>query len=80
MSSKEIELKPLDAMTLLTLPNPLKKTAIAILSCTGNEITAEDIAEKTGRQKTVERNYLNQLAAMGHLKKKRKGRKVYFHY
>lgn len=72
------ELEPLDTTTLLRLPKHLKKTAVAILKCTADKVTADDIAETTRRARSVESRYLNQLVVKGHLKKKRKGRKTYF--
>ncbi|MCS7106125.1 MAG: transcriptional regulator [Candidatus Aenigmarchaeota archaeon] len=54
---------------LLTTLNTIYKLEIA---------TATQVAEQTKRARAVESAYLNQLANMGYLKKKRKGRKVYF--
>jgi len=68
----------LDVMTLLSLPDHLRKTAMVI--CKMNEgATADEVARETGKARAVESSYLNQLVTMGHLKKKRKGRKVYFY-
>lgn len=78
-TEEKTELKPLDVMTLLRLPNRLRKTAMAMLKCTKNRVTANEVAEITGRARRVESRYLNQLVAMGHLKKKRKGRTTYFY-
>jgi len=61
---------------LLELPDHLRMTMISIL--TSGEATAKEIADKTGRARAVESNYLNQLERMGLLKKKRRGRVVYF--
>jgi len=66
----------LDVMTLLSLPDNLRKTAMVM--CKLGEATAPDIARETGRERAVESDLLNQLTRMGHLYKKRKGRKVYF--
>jgi ArsR family transcriptional regulator, lead/cadmium/zinc/bismuth-responsive transcriptional repressor len=66
----------LDVMTLLSMPDHLRKTAMAICRCT--KATAEEIAEQTTRARAVESAYLNQLVIMGYLKKTRKGRKAYF--
>lgn len=66
----------LDVMTLLSLPDNLRKTAMVM--CKLNEATAQDVARETGRKRAVESYLLNQLTRMGHLDKKRKGRKVYF--
>jgi hypothetical protein len=66
----------LDVMTLLSMPDHLRKTAMTICRCT--KATAEDIASQTRRARAVESAYLNQLVIMGYLKKERKGRKAYF--
>jgi len=66
----------LDVMTLLSMPDHLRKTAMTICRCT--KATAEEIATQTRRARAVESAYLNQLVIMGYLKKERKGRKAYF--
>ncbi|MGB9134597.1 MAG: transcriptional regulator [Candidatus Bathyarchaeia archaeon] len=66
----------LDVMTLLSLPDHLRKTAVAI--CKLGHATAEEVAEQTKRARAVESGYLNQLVLMGYLKKERKGRKAFF--
>lgn len=66
----------LDVMTLLSLPDHLRKTAVSI--CKLGHATAEEVAEQTKRARAVESGYLNQLVLMGYLKKERKGRKAYF--
>ncbi len=68
----------LDVMTLLSLPDHLRKTAMII--CKMNEgATADEVSKETEKARAVESSYLNQLVTMGYLKKKRKGRKVYFY-
>ena len=67
----------LDVMTLLSLPDNLRKTAVTL--CKLGEATAEEIAEQTKRARAVESSYLNQLVLMGYLKKERRGRKAYFY-
>lgn len=67
---------PLDVMTLLSMPDHLRKTAMTV--CRLGRATAEEIAEQTHRARAVESAYLNQLVIMGYLKKERKGRKAYF--
>jgi len=67
----------LDVMTLLSMPDHLRKTAMVICRC--NRATAEEISEQTKRARAVESAYLNQLVFMGYLKKERKGRKAYFY-
>ena len=68
---------PLDVMTLLSMPDHLRKTAMMI--CRLGKATAEEIADQTTRARAVESAYLNQLVIMGYLKKERKGRKAYFY-
>ncbi|MGA3060230.1 MAG: transcriptional regulator [Candidatus Bathyarchaeia archaeon] len=67
----------LDVMTLLSMPDHLRKTAMSICRC--GRATAEEIANQTTRARAVESAYLNQLTIMGYLKKERKGRKAYFY-
>jgi len=74
---KEAELGALDVMTLLSLPDHLRKSAMVI--CKVGGATASEVARETGRARAVESGYLNQLVTMGHLKRKRDGRKVYFY-
>jgi hypothetical protein len=68
---------PLDVMTLLSMPDHLRKTAMTV--CRAGRGTAEEIAQQTSRARAVESAYLNQLVLMGYLKKERKGRKAYFY-
>ena len=68
---------PLDVMTLLSMPDHLRKTDMTI--CRSGRATAEDISQQTHRARAVESAYLNQLVIMGYLKKERKGRKAYFY-
>jgi len=67
----------LDVMTLLSLPDHLRKTAIAL--CKLGEATADEVADNTKRARAVESGYLNQLMLMGYLKKERRGRKTFFY-
>ena len=68
---------PLDVMTLLSMPDHLRKTAMTV--CRLGRATAEEVAQQTKRARAVESAYLNQLVIMGHVKKERKGRKAYFY-
>ena len=68
---------PLDVTTLLSLPDHLRKSALGL--ATLREATASDLSKETGRVRAVESDYLNQLVSMGLVKKKRKGRDVYFY-
>ena len=67
----------LDVMTLLSLPDHLRKTAVTL--CKLDQATADQVAEQTKRARAVESGYLNQLVLMGYLKKERRGRKAYFY-
>jgi hypothetical protein len=78
-SKKDVQMlpeAPLDVMTLLSMPDHLRKTAMTV--CRLGRATAEEIAQQTHRARAVESAYLNQLVIMGYLKKERKGRKAYF--
>jgi len=68
---------PLDVMTLLSMPDHLRKTAMTL--CRLGRATAEEVSEQTKRARAVESAYLNQLVIMGYLKKERNGRKAYFY-
>ena len=73
---KELKVAP-DALTLLSLPTSLRKTIVALYQL--GEVTAEDIAKNTNRMRAVESAHANDLVRLGFVKKRRKGRKVYFH-
>lgn len=75
--SANIPESSLDVMTLLNMPDHLRKTAIII--CRNGHTTAEELAKQTNRARAVESSYLNQLVTMGYIKKTRKGRKAYFY-
>lgn len=68
---------PLDVMTLLSMPDHLRKTAMTV--CRLGRATADEVAQQTHRARAVESGYLNQLVIMNHLKKERVGRKAYFY-
>ena len=68
---------PLDVMTLLSMPDHLRKTAMTL--CRLGRATADEISQQTHRARAVESAYLNQLVIMGYLKKARDGRKAYFY-
>ena len=68
---------PLDVATLLSLPDHLRKTALALSEL--GEATATEISKKTGRVRAAESDYLNQLVTKGHVAKKRKSHDVYFY-
>ena len=72
----EFRFETLDVMTLLSLPDHLRKTASVV--CEKGKTTADEISDMTKRARAVESGYLNQLVRMGYLKKERKGRQVLF--
>lgn len=72
----EFGFEALDVMTLLSLPDHLRKTATVASSL--GKATADEIAKATKRARAVESGYLNQLVRMGYLKKERSGRRVLF--
>jgi DNA-binding transcriptional ArsR family regulator len=74
--SEESKKLPLDVDALLTLPDHLRKTAMAVGEL--GSATADQVATQTGRTRAAESDYLNQLVKMGYLKKERKGRTVFF--
>jgi len=76
-AKNEISFEALDVMTLLSLPDHLRKTAVMITKL--GRATAADVARETGRARAVESNYLNQLVTMKHVQRERKGKKVYFY-
>jgi hypothetical protein len=67
---------PLDVMTLLALPDNLRKTAMALSRL--REAAAVDVSKETHRERAVESAYLNQLVNMGYVQKERKGRIALF--
>jgi len=69
-------LDSMDVMTLLSLPDHLRTTARTLFDL--DHATADDVANKTRKERAVESNYLNQLTRMGHINKYRQGRRVYF--
>jgi hypothetical protein len=73
---EDFKYESLDVMTLLSLPDHLRKTATIV--CSLGFATADKISNETKRARAVESGYLNQLVRMGYLKKERDGRKVIF--
>lgn len=75
-TDETMKLEP-DMMTLLSLPNSLKKTVMALYKL--GDATAEDLARETKRLRPVESSAANQLVRMGFLRKRREGRNVVFY-
>ena len=61
---------------LLNLPDSMQKTMISLQEL--KEGTAAEVAEKTGRNRSVETIYLNGLVRMGLVSRERRGHRVYF--
>jgi predicted transcriptional regulator len=61
---------------LLSLTDSLQKSMLAIQEL--EDATTTEIAEKTGRSRSVETIYMNQLARLGYVRKERRGRKIFF--
>ncbi|VUT26102.1 MAG: hypothetical protein MASP_01328 [Candidatus Methanolliviera sp. GoM_asphalt] len=78
VSIEKKELKPLDALTLLDLPDHLRKSAMVMNKL--KEATAKEVADETMRERSIESAYLNQLHRENYLLKKRDGRKVIFYF
>lgn len=65
-------LKPATIM----LPEHLRSTMIAVQQL--GKATTSEVAERTGRSRSAESRYLNDLVRMGRLKKRKVGRTAYF--
>ncbi|PKK86673.1 MAG: transcriptional regulator [Thermoplasmata archaeon HGW-Thermoplasmata-1] len=74
---------PLDAMALLELPDHLRQSAMSLYEL--ERATAEEVSAKTGRSRSIESAYLNQLVGRGYVKRERgklsgeAPKKVYFY-
>ncbi|MHA1860274.1 MAG: transcriptional regulator [Candidatus Asgardarchaeia archaeon] len=66
----------LSVLKILSLPEHLRMTAGTVVQL--GRATAGEVAETTGRERTLESSYLNELVRLGHLKKINIGRKVYY--
>lgn len=66
----------LDIMTLLSLPDHLRKTALILIKL--GRAMAEDVAKETSRARAIESAYLNQLVRMKYVWSERVGKRVYF--
>ncbi len=66
----------LDIMTLLSLPDHLRKTALTLIKL--GRAVADDVAKETGRARAIESAYLNQLVRMEYVWRKRVGKRVHF--
>lgn len=61
---------------LLDFPDHLRLTVRILLEL--GMATAEEVSKKTGRSRSLESSYLNQLTTMGYVEKERKGQFIYY--
>lgn len=75
-AKREYMSRGFEPSVLLDFPDHLRKTVRAVLELgTG---TAEQVSEKTGRSRSLESTYLNQLHTMGYLIRERRGQLVHY--
>jgi len=60
----------------LTVPDTLRKSLFAVSQLA--EATADEVCNRTGRHRSIENKYLNELVRAGWLARQRKGKKVYY--
>ena len=80
VSSMESQFSPVieDKMALfLTVPDTIRKSLFAVSQL--EKCTAEDVSEITGRHRSIENKYLNELVRSGWLEKKREGKKMHYY-
>lgn len=75
---EEVKEETIDATTLLSLPDHLRKTGIAILKY--EEATADQVADEIGSTPREAKNYLDRLTLMKLLNKKREGDQLIYYY
>jgi len=65
-----------DIMTILSLPNYLRETAVTI--CKLGRATISEIAKENKTKEAVESRHLSQLVSMGYVRKEKDRNKIYF--
>ncbi|TQD24477.1 TrmB family transcriptional regulator [Methanolobus vulcani] len=60
----------------LTVPDSIRKSLFAVSKLTS--CTADEVSEITGRHRSIENKYLNELYRAGWLERERKGKKIYY--
>lgn len=60
----------------LTVPDSLRKSLFAVSEL--SQATADEVCRRTGRHRSIENKYLNELVRAGWLVRQRKGKKVYY--
>lgn len=67
-----------DKMALfLTVPDTIRKSLLAVSHL--EKGTADEVSAFTGRHRSIENKYLNELVRAGWLGRERVGKKVYYH-
>ena len=77
--NRKPDLRKLDKdelIRLMDLPNHLRKTMLVVIAL--GEVTATDVSKQTGKSRSSESDYMNQLERLGFLKRRYVERKVYF--
>jgi hypothetical protein len=69
-------MKPLDIVTIISLPTPLRKTALAMVKL--GEATIDQVSAETGRNEKIEGNHLRDLFKLKYLRKKRIGKRILY--
>lgn len=62
----------------LTVPDSLRKSLFAVSEL--SKATADEVCGRTGRHRSIENKYLNELVREGWLKRERIGKKIYYSY
>ena len=75
---EEVQEETIDATTLLSLPEHLRKTGIAILKY--EQATTDQVAEEIGGTPREAKNYLDRLTLMKMVNKKREGDQLIYYY
>lgn len=60
----------------LTVPDSLRKSLFAVSEL--SKATADEVSVRTGRHRSIENKYLNELVRAGWLERKRIGKKIYY--
>ncbi|MBC7086224.1 MAG: hypothetical protein H5T43_07670 [Methanomethylovorans sp.] len=60
----------------LTVPDSIRKSLFAVSRLVSG--TADEVSEITGRHRSIENKYLNELYRAGWLKRERKGKKIFY--
>ncbi|WP_340818005.1 helix-turn-helix domain-containing protein [Methanolobus sp. WCC4] len=60
----------------LTVPDSIRKSLFAVSKLTS--CTADEVSEITGRHRSIENKYLNELYRAGWLERERRGKKIYY--